>query len=864
MTAAMNSRVRVRGKFLFVGDEKLSLRAVTYGTFRPTADGEYGTPGTVARDFARMAAHGINAVRTYSAPPRWLLDSALRHGLFVLVGLAWEQHVAFLEDGERPRAILARVRADVRACAGHPAVLGYTIGNEIPAAIVRWHGRHRIERFLERLYKAVKAEDPGALATYANYPSTEYLQLPFLDFVAFNVYLESEERLSAYLARLQNIAGDRPLVISEIGLDSARNGLPAQALAIETQVRAAFAAGCAGAVVFKWTDEWYRGGEVTDWDFGMTDRARAAKPALAALARAFADAPFPAGSPCPRFSVIVCSHNGARTLRDCCAGLRALAYPDVEVILVDDGSTDETAAIAASHGFRVIRIPNGGLSHARNVGLAAATGDFVAYIDDDAWPDPDWLAYLHLTFLATDHVGVGGPNIAPIDDDFIAHAVAHAPGGPIHVLLSDQEAEHIPGCNMAFRRAALEEIGGFDPQFRVAGDDVDVCWRLQQRGGTLGFSPAAVVWHRRRDTVRRYWRQQVAYGKAEALLERKWPEKYNVAGHLTWAGRMYGAKLTYLLRRIGRIYQGTWGSALFQSLDQPTPSVLSALPQIPEWYMGIGALAAVAALGVRWPLFSLVAVPLLACTVIVTAAYAAIGATQSLGVSPGSGASRRLWGVTTLLFLLQPLARLTGRVRYGLTPWRNRARAYGSLLIWDTYVLWNEEWRTADAWLRLVETRLAQLGSRFRRGGDYDRWDLCISGGMFGSSLTRMVIEEHGEGKQLVRFRASPRCSPLAIACVIGCIFLNALTVAYATPRAELAVAGFSLILVSRLLWDLAMAAGTFRMSVRHLAAAERPSDTLHPADPLAFSRSQLSVPYNDSIMTGAELRTRPSAVEGD
>jgi hypothetical protein len=130
--------------------------------------------------------------------------------------------------------------------------------------------------------------------------------------------------------------------------------------------------------------------------------------------------------------------------------------------------------------------------------------------------------------------------------------------------------------------------------------------------------------------------------------------------------------------------------------------------------------------------------------------------------------------------------------------------------------------------------------------------------------LTRMVIEEHGEGKQLVRFRASPRCSPLAIACVIGCIFLNALTVAYATPRAELAVAGFSLILVSRLLWDLAMAAGTFRMSVRHLAAAERPSDTLHPADPLAFSRSQLSVPYNDSIMTGAELRTRPSAVEGD
>ena len=95
------------------------------------------------------------------------------------------------------------------------------------------------------------------------------------------------------------------------------------------------------------------------------------------------------------------------------------------------------------------------------------------------------------------------------------------------MLLSDREAEHIPGCNMAFRREALEAIGGFDPQFRVAGDDVDICWRLQDAGHRLGFSPAAVVWHRRRDSVRAYWRQQRGYGAAEALLERKWPDRYS-------------------------------------------------------------------------------------------------------------------------------------------------------------------------------------------------------------------------------------------------------------------------------------------------------------------------------------------------
>src|SRR5207244_2772333 len=168
----------------------------------------------------------------------------------------------------------------------------------------------------------------------------------------------------------------------------------------------------------------------------------------------------------------------------------------------------------------------------------AATGEIVAYIDDDAYPDPDWLTYLAAAFAGTSHVGVGGPNIAPPDDGRTAECVARAPGGPVHVLLSDSEAEHIPGCNMAFRKDRLEAIGGFDPRFRTAGDDVDVCWRLQARSWTLGFSAAAQVWHHPRRSVRAYWRQQRGYGRAEAMLERKWPEKYNGPGHVTWSGRV--------------------------------------------------------------------------------------------------------------------------------------------------------------------------------------------------------------------------------------------------------------------------------------------------------------------------------------
>src|SRR5436309_965325 len=128
--------------------------------------------------------------------------------------------------------------------------------------------------------------------------------------------------------------------------------------------------------------------------------------------------------------------------------------------------------------FKVIHQPNRGLSTARNAGLRAATGEVIAYTDSDCFADPDWLTLLVRQLERSGAVAVGGPNLTP-EDGRLAACVAAAPGQPMHVLESDQVAEHIPGCNMAFRRAALEAINGFDPQYRKAGDDVDVCWRLQ-------------------------------------------------------------------------------------------------------------------------------------------------------------------------------------------------------------------------------------------------------------------------------------------------------------------------------------------------------------------------------------------------
>jgi O-antigen biosynthesis protein len=768
--ARSSQRPRISGKFVAVGEETLYLRGVTYGAFQPGPDGsEYHNLDVIKRDFDMMAANGINAVRIpHTTPPSHLLDIAKHSGLRVMAGLSCEQLIGFLEDKEKGFDYVEHViREKVRSMRRHPALLCYALGNEIPAPMVRWHGRRRVERYLERLYFAVKQEDPEGLVTYVNYPSTEYLQLSFLDLVCFNVYLESRTNFEAYLARLHNIAGNRPLIMSEIGLDSLRNGCSAQAQSLDWQIRTAFRAGCAGAFVFSWTDEWCRAGtQVEDWAFGITDRERRPKPALLAIRDAYAEVPFPDHGQWPAISVVVCTHNGSRTLRECCEDLRRLQYPNFEVIVVNDGSSDDSEQIAREYDFQVITTENQGLSAARNTGMRAAKGEIVAYIDDDVCPGPQWLTYLANSFMSTRHVGIGGPNIPLPTNSAVTKCVAYAPGGPIHVLLSDTVAEHIPGCNMAFRKSALEAVGGFDKQFRVAGDDVDLCWRLQERGWTIGFTPAAMVWHHTRNSIRRYWKQQFGYGRAEAMLERKWPEKYNSAGHVRWTGRMYGQGLVRAFGRVERIYYGSWCSAPFQTLQEEPPGLLLSCIMTPEWHLAVAVLALLSGLGLLWrPLLAFIPILLAALGALVAQA---ISSSAKARFAAADAATRlRLPALTAFLYLTQPVARLAGRLTHGLTPWRRRP---GRLAFpWPRKLaIWSEHWCDPEARLMSLQSALRSLGAAVSRGGDYDAWDLEIRKATLGSVRIVMGAEDHGAGKQYVRFRFWPRfSSPATLAATL-------------------------------------------------------------------------------------------------
>jgi O-antigen biosynthesis protein len=766
-TSAEIRRPRVEGKFLFVGNEKFWVKGTTYGAFPPNSRGDqFPEPEEVALDFGLMQYCGINSILTYTVPPVSLLDQAQEHGIRVIVAIPWMEYVCFLENRRTRRDVRREVKEAVASCQRHPAVLMFCVGKEIPPPIVRWHGAKKIENFLRELYETAKEEDPDSLVTYTNFPTTEYLELPFVDVFTFNVYLHQSAEMCAYLSRLQHRAGELPFVLTELGICSFRHGRDGQAKFLDWQIEEAFDHGLAGAVVFGWTDPFFQDNlSITEWGFGLVDADRRPKPSYWAVKDRFSTpTPFSPQRKWPRVTVVVAAYNAARTLDCCLDALTRLRYPDYEVIVVNDGSTDDTEAVMRRYPqFRGITTPNQGVSAARNEGLRAATGEIIAYIDSDADADPDWLSYLATTYLKSDVVGVGGPNLVPADDNWVAQCVYRSPGGPTQVMLDDQSAEHIPGCNMSFRKSALEEVGGFDPIFRTAADDVDICWRLLDRGYRIGFSPSAVVWHHRRPSVKAYWHQQVGYGVSESILERKFPNKFNPWGHTFWAGRIYGPYPTF--RLLGRpvVYHGLWGSAGFQPMYEPGGGgVLSFLPRAMEWHV---ALAALLVLGFFFPwAFLLVALGLL-----YTAGYCiACAAKAKLDVpemSDGRGWFRRLrWrAMITVLHFLEPLARDWGRLKGGLTPWRNLS---GSATAHQVSPWWQRlqpfrrvaEWTTHGnmfldkyPFLERLTGKLGAAGCAVGWNPNYENWELKIRRGALAEAKLRMVIEHHGGPRRLAR-----------------------------------------------------------------------------------------------------------------
>ncbi len=767
MTVPAGPRLRlsVGGNFFRLGEKKFFAKGVTYGPFAPDAQGEsFPAPEQVKRDFSQIRELGANVVRVYAAPPRWVLDLAAEHELRLLIDAPWHKQGCFLDAAESREAARAAVRQVARACAGHPAVFALSVVNEIPPDIVRWSGAEAVAEFIDELINVAKEQDAELLCTFGNFPPTEFLRPQNVDFHCFNVYLHHPKPFANYLARLQMHADSKPLVLGEIGLDSLREGEDRKCEMLAWQIETAFRGGLAGAIVYSFTDEWFKEGQqIDDWAFGLTTRERTPKPSFATVQKMFAEAPHFSLPRYPEVSVVVACYNGGRTLKTCLESLERLNYPSYEVILVDDGSTDATPEIAKL--FPKVRLfrhaKNEGLSVARNTGIQLAAGEIVAFTDADCRADEDWLYYLVGDLVGSKFVGIGGHNFLPPEDSFVAAAVMVSPGGPAPVMFTDHEAEHIPGCNMAFYKSALEEIGGFDPLFRKAGDDVDICWRLQQCGYKLGFSPAGFVWHYRRATVGDYLKQQHGYGEAETLLVRRHPEYFNWSGGSVWQGRIYSPAKFGVTTRRPMIYHGTFGSGFFQSIYAAQPSSALMLLTSLEYHVlvTLPVLAlGVAFLGVRFPLL----LPLGVASFLMSLAIC-VGAAWQADLSKRK---ERLWSrpLVALLFFLQPIVRGFARYQGRLTFYQAPLAAYENLdtlslkghgLRFDQLEYRNGHGAGRLAFLAAVIDRLEKQGWSHKTDAGWNEFDVEIYGGRWCKLQLTTVAE--GPGNHLLRCRLRAR-----------------------------------------------------------------------------------------------------------
>lgn len=215
-------------------------------------------------------------------------------------------------------------------------------------------------------------------------------------------------------------------------------------------------------------------------------------------------------------SVVIPVYNGADTLEACLASLahQSMKRDDFEVIVVDDGSRDESAAIARRSGATVVSQTNAGAPAARNAGVRTARGKWIAFTDSDCVCSRTWLATLvGAAERESDALGAAGKTIGYQSATPAARFVDLMGGLDPARSLAHPKFPFAPTANALYRRDYLLEAGGFDTRFSTY-DACDLHTRLRARHpqSAYPYEPRALVMHKHRATWKQYWRQQVGYG----------------------------------------------------------------------------------------------------------------------------------------------------------------------------------------------------------------------------------------------------------------------------------------------------------------------------------------------------------------
>ncbi len=243
----------------------------------------------------------------------------------------------------------------------------------------------------------------------------------------------------------------------------------------------------------------------------------------------------------PTWSIVICTHNRCHDLRETLEGLAGLDYPagKFEIIVVDNASQDDTPGVVEAAKARLadlisLQEERLGLSHARNTGIARARGEFIAFLDDDAAPQPDWLQKLERCFTDPRVACVGG-RVMPV-----WQKLAGWPDWLHNRLIGYFTVIDYPkfrqlrypfcpaGTNVAFRKTVFAEVGTFNPRLGrtgdslLSGEEADLCVAIDQAGYRIVYTPEAVVRHRvHENRLTREWVLQRSHwgGVSSAIIE---------------------------------------------------------------------------------------------------------------------------------------------------------------------------------------------------------------------------------------------------------------------------------------------------------------------------------------------------------
>jgi lipopolysaccharide/colanic/teichoic acid biosynthesis glycosyltransferase/glycosyltransferase involved in cell wall biosynthesis len=218
-------------------------------------------------------------------------------------------------------------------------------------------------------------------------------------------------------------------------------------------------------------------------------------------------------------SVVVPAFNAANTISECVESLKnqTLSPSDYEIIVVDNGSSDNTVELAGSAGAKVLSASTKGAAAARNVGLNAAIGNIICFTDADCFPNQDWIYQITSSFTDPNITGCKGV-YATRQTKLVARFVQVEYEDKYDLLKKQRYIDFIDTYSAAYRRDVLLSNGGFEERIRYV-EDQELSFRLAARGYRMVFQPLAGVYHKHSDTlkayiIKKFW---IAYWKAQVV-----------------------------------------------------------------------------------------------------------------------------------------------------------------------------------------------------------------------------------------------------------------------------------------------------------------------------------------------------------